>query len=123
MEEVFFVRGNPITIEATIKKYTPFGTLVLNDPENGVTITISTHNNVIIINNQPMIKSSIGNYYFTWQSQLTSALGKYECTILVDGLVYDAVFITNSIFTLVGNNDGGFVSPSNFLLRDAVTIK
>jgi hypothetical protein len=119
MEENY-VRGNSVLIEITIDKNQPFEEGKLDDPENGVTITIINQKGSIIVNNQPMLSLNTGKYYYILQTTSAFVLGRYECTITISGDFYDALYTTKKMFYLTSNNDGSNTDPSSFLLRDAV---
>lgn len=99
------VIGNPVLIEATIDKYPPFGTLAADDPEVSVKITITNPVGSVVVNAQSMQKNDTGEYYYIYQTTSASTLGVYKCTIAADGTSYDSVYITDSLFELVEDND------------------
>lgn len=63
--------GSIVTLEATLKEYTPFGDYVLADPDSAPTITITDKNGDVVVTAAVMTKSSVGLYYYHVQTQTT----------------------------------------------------
>ena len=99
------VIGNPVLIEVTIDKYPPFGTLAADDPEVSVKITITNPANSAVVSAVAMQKNDTGEYYYIYQTTSASTLGVYKCTIAADGTSDDSVYITESLFEFMTDND------------------
>jgi len=96
-----YVRGNAILIEIEVEKHLPFEEASFNNPENGVTISITDPNGDLVVTEQSMLYHALGQYYYIYQSAVDGKLGKYSANVIVDGLVYDGKYIKNSEFRLI----------------------
>jgi hypothetical protein len=103
METPNIIVGNAVLIETNASNYIPFSESTLNDPANGVKLTITDPEGTKVVDTQAMTKSSVGQYFYYWQSTPASELGVYTCLITIDGLTYDGVYINNQIFNLIAS--------------------
>lgn len=78
-----YVRGSSIVIEASIKEYTPFGSAILSNPSDGVTIIVKK-DGTTILDNVSMINSNTGKYYYIWNTSTTYTSGEYIISVTVD---------------------------------------
>jgi len=77
-----FNPGEIITIEAELKKYTPFGSHALTDADSLPTITIKDKADDTVVDAASMVNSATGKYYYECVSATTWIKGEYEVTII-----------------------------------------
>lgn len=96
-----YTYGNAIEISVTLTTSTG----VLVNAQNGVKITIINPLGVKVTDSQSMSTTATGVYTYDLQTTKLFTLGTYTCEIAVDGISWDALYISNRIFELVSYNE------------------
>ncbi|MDI6761227.1 MAG: hypothetical protein QMD05_10420 [Candidatus Brocadiaceae bacterium] len=96
----FYERGELVAVETTFEKASAFGSPAYYNPTT-YKIDITDPDGTKVVNNQDLVNSATGKYYYYWQSNTTSIKGVYDVAVRTfdgtynDNVAREDVFVIN----------------------------
>lgn len=93
-------RGSAVLVDVELKKAVPFGAADYFDPLTA-SITIYDPAGTVKINNQPLVESTVGKWYYICQTATNWVVGQYSAVVTATDGVYTDTTVEPRSFYLI----------------------
>lgn len=100
MDIITYAKGSSIRIIATVVDID-----FLPIDEADVTLTVTSPDNIILVNNEAMTTDVAGTYYYEFQTTSSFLIGLYAVTVNIRGTPFSAIYVTDHLFELADKSD------------------